>query len=155
MILSRSLLLPLTQFFSLENPEFGLSVKISFHNFSHILYWSCTICISSALPKTNCIFSIRLEPCSPRAFFPSLCYCTVLVVTNAQNTNCWLPPPLHFRIVKAHETWWDCGQYLMIGFVEVSLLLVQAEKILVKVFEFFNFFFVLSGTRITSASWEF
>ena len=27
-----------TQFSSLENPKFGLSVEISFHNFSHILY---------------------------------------------------------------------------------------------------------------------
>ena len=66
----------------LENLKFGLTVKI---------YLVLTFYI--ALPKTNCIFSIRLEPCSPRTFFPSLCYCTILVVTRAQNNNCCLPPP--------------------------------------------------------------
>ena len=78
---------------SLENLKFGLTVEI------YLVFTFYTV-----LPKPNYIFSVRLEPCSPRAFFPSLCYCTVLVVTSAQNNNCFLPSPLHFRIVKAHET---------------------------------------------------
>ena len=64
----------------LENLKFGLTVEIYL-----------VLTVYTVLPKPNCIFSIRLEPCSPRAFFPSLCYCTVLVVANAQNSNCCLP----------------------------------------------------------------
>ena len=65
---------------SLENLKFGLTVEIYL-----------VLTFYTALPKPNCIFSIRLEPCSPRAFFPSSCCCTVLVVTSAQNNNCCLP----------------------------------------------------------------
>ena len=72
-------------------------VKISFDFmtcFSHfiLIFLYCFVYLLPLPSPCNCIF---FEPCSPRAFFTSLCYCTVLVVTNAQNNNC--SPPIYMN----------------------------------------------------------
>ena len=69
-----------TQFSSLENPKFGLSVEISFHDFSHIL--CCTVLYNFCPCQAQLYIFHTLGTSSPRAFFPSLCSCTVLVVTS-------------------------------------------------------------------------
>ena len=77
MMLPKLPLVPLTQFSSLENLKSGWTVEISFHDCFCFLSVFCLIDfpvlfrISTALAKPICIFSIRLVPCSPRAFSSS------------------------------------------------------------------------------------